>query len=151
MTPTVRRATIADLETLAPMFDGYRSFYGQAPDVARARNFLAERIERDESVVLLASLDGAAVGFTQLYPSFSSVRATRVWVLNDLYVDATARRHGVAQALLAAATTFARGDGAIRLVLETMPDNRAAQRLYEAQGWQRYDDTLRYQLPLDDH
>lgn len=148
MTPTVRRATIADLDALAPLFDGYRGFYGQPSDLVRARNFLSERIERDESVVLLASQHGAAVGFTQLYPTFSSVRAARVWVLNDLYVAAPARRSGVAQALLAAATTFASGNGAIRLVLETMPDNHAAQRLYEALGWQRYDDTLRYQLPL---
>lgn len=151
MTPTVRRATIADLDTIAPMFDGYRSFYGQPSDLARARDYLAERIRRDESVVLMAFLDDSAVGFTQLYPSFSSVRAARVWVLNDLYVEESARRRGVAQDLLVAATTFAANDGAIRLVLETMPDNRAAQRLYEAQGWQRYDDTLRYQFPLGGH
>ena len=76
------------------------------------------------------------------------MRAARVWVLNDLYVDADARRHGVAQALLDAAADFARDDGAIRLELETTPDNRTAQALYESGGWQRYDDTLRYHLPL---
>lgn len=148
MTPIIRRATAADLDVLAPLFDAYRRFYNQPGDVARARNFLDERLQRAESVVLLAWLNGTACGFTQLYPSFSSVRAAKVWVLNDLYVDASARRTGVGQALLAGAAEFARGDGAIRLVLETMPDNNDAQALYEAQGWQRYDDTLRYQLPL---
>ncbi len=145
---STRRATLADLDVLAPLFDAYRCFYDQAEDLTRARNFLTERLQRDESVVLLAEIDRVAAGFTQLYPSFSSVRAARVWVLNDLYVAASARRCGVAQALLAAAADFARGDGAIRLVLETAPDNHAAQALYTAQGWLRYDDTLRYQLPL---
>lgn len=149
MTTSIRRATTVDLDALAPLFDRYRQFYGQHDDSAASHAFIAQRLQRNESVVLLASLDGAAAGFTQLYPSFSSVRAARVWVLNDLYVEASARRRGVAQALLAAAAEFARGDGAIRLVLETAPDNHAAQTLYETHGWQRYDDTLRYQLELD--
>lgn len=144
----VHRATREDLDAVAPLFDRYRQFYGQHDDSAASHAFIAQRLQRGESVVLLASLDGSAAGFTQLYPSFSSVRAARVWVLNDLYVDPPARRSGVAQALLAAAAEFARADGAIALVLETMPGNRAAQALYEAHGWQRYDDTLRYMLPL---
>lgn len=145
--PSIRRAAIADLEAVAPLFDRYRQFYGKH-DAAASHAFIAQRLQRGESVVLLAELDGVAAGFTQLYPSFSSVRAARVWVLNDLYVEAFARRHGVAQALLATAAEFARNDGAIELVLETTPDNRPAQALYEAHGWQRYDDTLRYRLPL---
>lgn len=146
--PSIRRAVIADLEAVAPLFDRYRQFYDKHDDAAASYAFIAQRLQRDESVVLLAELDGVAAGFTQLYPSFSSVRAARVWVLNDLYVEAFARRHGVAQALLATAAEFARNDGAIELVLETTPDNRPAQALYEAHGWQRYDDTLRYRLPL---
>jgi ribosomal protein S18 acetylase RimI-like enzyme len=144
----IRRATLSDLDQLAPLFDAYRMFYEQPQDAALAREFLHERIERDQSVVLLAEIDGAAVGFTQLYPTFSSVRAARVWVLNDLYVDRSARRQGVAQALLTAAAMFARDDGAIRLELETTPDNRNAQALYESGGWQLYDGTLRYHLAL---
>jgi GNAT superfamily N-acetyltransferase len=144
----IRRATLSDLDQLAPLFDAYRMFYEQPQDAALAREFLHERIERDQSVALLAVIDGAAVGFTQLYPTFSSVRAARVWVLNDLYVAQSARRQGVAQALLTAAAMFARDDGAIRLELETTPDNRNAQALYESGGWQLYDGTLRYHLSL---
>jgi len=146
---TVRRATIDDLDAVVPLFDGYRQFYAQPSDHGTARAFLSARLQRDESVVLLAHLDdGTAAGFTQLYPTFSSVRAARVWVLNDLYVDVGARGHGVARALLRSAEDFARGDGAIRLELETTPDNATAQALYDATGWQPYDETLRYHLPL---
>lgn len=147
-TVNVRRATGDDLALVAPLFDRYRQFYGQHEDGAASRAFIAQRLQRGESIVLLAMLGDAAAGFTQLYPSFSSVRTARVWVLNDLYVEASERRRGVAQALLREAAEFARGDGASTLTLETMPDNHAAQALYAAQGWQRYDETLRYHLPL---
>ncbi|KRA14439.1 MULTISPECIES: GNAT family N-acetyltransferase [unclassified Lysobacter] len=148
MPVTVRRAYLDDLDALAPLFDRYRHFYTQRYDEAVSRAFIAQRLQREESVVFLAELDGAPAGFTQLYPSFSSVRAARVWVLNDLFVEADARRRGVAQALLNAAAEFARTDGAVRLELETDPDNATAQALYDASGWHRYDGTLRYHLPL---
>ena len=92
---TVQRATIADLDALVPLFDGYRVFYAQPSDPALARRFLDERLRRDESVILIARDDGdesgAALGFTQLYPMFSSVRAARTWILNDLFVAPAAR------------------------------------------------------------
>jgi ribosomal protein S18 acetylase RimI-like enzyme len=149
MSPTVRRASSADLDLLAPLFDRYRHFYTQRFDEAVSRAFIGERLQRGDSVLLLAALDGSdGAGFTQLYPTFSSVRAARVWVLNDLFVEPQARRRGVAQALLGAAADFARADGAARLELETNHDNLTAQALYDAAGWQRYDGTQRYHLPL---
>lgn len=145
----IHRATLDDLDALVPLFDGYRGFYAQASDPGLARDFLRARLGNGESAVFLATLDdGAPAGFTQLYPMFSSVRAARTWVLNDLFVAPQARRHGVARALLDAAARFAREDGAIRLELETTPDNLQAQALYRAHGWQPYDDTLRFHLPL---
>lgn len=147
---TIHRAVPDDLDRLAPLFADYRVFYDQPRDVAAARAFLAERIAHNESVVFLAIGDGdAAQGFIQLYPSFSSVRAARTWVLNDLYVAADARRRGVAQALLRAAESFAREDGALRLELETTHDNAAAQALYRQMGWEAHDDTLRFRLTLN--
>lgn len=148
MTVSIHRAGIDDLDAIAPLFDLYRQFYGQTADAAIAREFIGERLRRGESAVLLARIGDATVGFTQLFPSFSSVSAARTWVLNDLYVVAGARRHGVAKALLQAAADFARGEGAIRLELETDHDNTGAQALYRRLGWQAYDGTLRFRLPL---
>ena len=75
----VQRATLADLDLIAPLFDAYRQFYQQAPDLALARAFLRKRLERDESVILLALRpDRSAAGFTQLFPSFSSAKARRI-------------------------------------------------------------------------
>lgn len=148
MSPEVRRAAPGDLDALAPLFHAYRGFYAQTAPEASSRAFIAERLQRGDSMVLIAILEGIPAGFVQLYPLFSSVRAARVWLLNDLFVAAHARRRGVASALLAAAAGFARADGALRLELETDRDNAAAQRLYLAQGWQSCDGTLRFHLPL---
>ena len=147
MTTDIRRATAADLDAVAPLFDAYRRFYGQPGDLPRARAFLAARMQAGESVVLLAERSGAAVGFTQLFPMFSSVRTAPMWVLNDLYVDAGARRGGIARGLLDAAAAFAREDGAVRIVLETGVDNAGARALYRGAGWQE-ETSQWYALPL---
>ncbi len=145
----VRRASLADLELIAPLFDAYRQFYDQMPDQALARAFLRERLERDQSVILLAlRSDETAVGFTQLYPSFSSASARPIYILNDLFVDPAARRRGVGQRLLEAAGEFGRSEGAARLTLSTAQTNTTAQSLYEARGWRRDEVFLTYHLPL---
>lgn len=135
----IRKASLADLEDLVPLFDAYRQFYKQAPDAAGARQFLAERLEKEESVVFMAFEEDRAVGFTQLYPIFSSVGMGRSWLLNDLYVDASARKKGVGLQLLEAAKQWGRETGSRWLMLETAVDNYAAQALYEKNGWRKVD------------
>ena len=134
----VRRALPEDSNTVAPLFDAYRVFYGKPSHLEMAREFIRERLERNESILFIAlQNDGTAVGFTQLYPSFSSVSAARIFILNDLYVVPEARRRGVAAALLSASEAHAREAGAIRLSLSTAIDNEAAQTLYASRGWER--------------
>lgn len=140
---TVRRAALSDLDALTPLFTAYREFYGQSPSPDAERRFLETRLQAGESVVLIAERDARAVGFVQLYPTFSSVALARDWILNDLYVHEDARRLGVGAALLEGARDFGRETGARRLVLETTPDNTGAQALYEKLGWTR-DDHLHY-------
>jgi len=140
----VRRATAADLEDLVPLFDAYRRFYGRAGDPEAARRFLRDRLERAESVVFIARDELGAAGFTQLYPSYSSVALGRIFVLNDLYVVPRARRRGVGRDLITAAVDYARAAGAVRLTLSTAHDNTAAQALYESMGWRRDDRFLVY-------
>jgi ribosomal protein S18 acetylase RimI-like enzyme len=145
----VRQASAADIELLVPLFDAYRVFYGKASDVAVARLFLLERFQHNQSVLFIAlQPNGAAVGFTQLYPSFSSVSAARAFILNDLYVVPEARRSRVAVKLLEAAANYGRAVGAIRLSLSTAIDNDAAQALYVSQGWVRDIKFYAYSLPL---
>ncbi|MBA2077956.1 MAG: GNAT family N-acetyltransferase [Rhodanobacter sp. 68-29] len=149
MNSTIRQATFHDIDALLPLFDGYRQFYGKPSDEAGAREFLTARLRLNESLVLLArDAHGAALGFTQLYPLFSSVRMVRTWLLNDLFVAAHARRQGVAKALLEAAAGQARKSGAASLSLSTAHDNLAAQALYESLGWRRDTQFREYSLTL---
>jgi GNAT superfamily N-acetyltransferase len=143
----VRRACVEDIARIAPLFDAYRGFYGQPSDPAGGDAFLRERLARGESALLLAERDGDPIGFVQLYPLFSSVRAARLWLLNDLFVADHARRQGVARALLDAAARFASERGAAGLMLETGRDIAPARALYRAAGW-REDETQWYSLPL---
>lgn len=134
---TVRQASVHDLPALVPLFDGYRRFYDRESDVAGAHAFLRDRFAHAESVVFLAFNGEEAVGFTQLYPSFSSASMARTFILNDLFVREDARRNGVAEALIQAAAAFARAVGAVRLTLSTAETNATAQAVYESLGWRR--------------
>lgn len=134
---TVRQAVLPDLEALVPLFDGYRQFYGRSGDIAAAREFLLERFNHNESVLFIAHESHVPVGFTQLYPSFSSVSLARIFVLNDLFVHEQARRKGVASKLMSAATEFAKSLGAIRVSLSTATSNEIAQAVYQSAGWKR--------------
>jgi ribosomal protein S18 acetylase RimI-like enzyme len=149
MDASIRQATLQDLEDLVPLFDGYRQFYGRTSDVVSAREFLRARISRGESLVLMArDSTGVALGFVQLYPSFSSVRVAPIFVLNDLFVLPSARRKGLGAQLLRAAADVARSAGAVRLKLSTAITNLPAQRLYEALGWKRDEEFYEYGLSL---
>jgi ribosomal protein S18 acetylase RimI-like enzyme len=149
MTVSVRPATLQDLEQLASLFDGYRQFYGKRSDLELARQFLSDRLSHRDSLVLIAEEPGeGAVGFVQLYPSFSSVRAARIYILNDLFVVANARRRGTGALLLRAAADIARTSGAVRLKLSTEITNLSAQRIYTALGWKRDEDFYEYGLSL---
>ena len=148
MTDTVRRATIDDLEQLVPLFNGYRQFYGHTSDLLVARQFLADRITRGESVVLVAEDSaGEAIGFAQLFPSFSSVLTAPSYLLSDLFVAPAARRRGIGTLLLKASAETGRAAGVVRLELSTAITNVAAQRLYQTLGWKREDDYV-YGLSL---
>jgi len=144
----VRQAALTDLDLLVPLFDRYRQFYQQPSDPALARAFLGERLALGDSKLFLAEHDGAAVGFVQLFPIFSSTLCRRLWLLNDLFVAAPARHLGVGQALMNAARDFAEETDACGLELATAHTNVTAQRLYEGLGWRLDEVFRRYELPL---
>lgn len=130
---------------IAPLFDAYRQFYEQPADADAALAFITARLERGESVILLARRpDGSALGFCQLYPSFCSVLAAPIYVLYDLFVAPDARRLGVGRALLLAAEAHARATGHARMDLTTARNNLRAQALYESLGWVRDEVFLTY-------
>jgi len=149
-TITTRPATLQDLDAVAALFDAYRQFYRQAPDLPLARQFIQERMQRKESVIFVAEAEtGAVVGFCQLYPTFCSVRAVPTYTLYDLYVSPEIRGTGAGKALMLAAEAHAARVGVSRMELSTARNNTVAQSLYESLNWVRdeafyvYSKTLR--------
>jgi ribosomal protein S18 acetylase RimI-like enzyme len=138
-----RIATIADLKVTALLFDAYRQFYKQTPDLLLATNFIRDRMQNCESIIILATdhnqknADQKVVGFCQLYPTFCSVEAKPIYSLYDLFVVPESRRLGVGKVLLQTAERLATDKGMSRMDLTTAKTNKSAQAAYEKLGWVR--------------
>lgn len=135
---TTKIATINELEIVAALFDAYRQFYKQTSNLSLARNFIRDRMQNNESVIILAvNEDNKTVGFCQLYPTFCSVEVKPIYVLYDLFVAPETRRSGAGKVLLQTAEQLAADNGIARLDLTTAKTNEAAQSAYETLGWVR--------------
>ena len=149
---SVKRIDKAEAHHVFELFDRYRIFYKQTSDIKLAESFITERLIKNESVIYVALVNEIPVGFTQLYPKYSSMRAVKNWILNDLYVDEAYRKQGIASKLIQAALDYAKIDNARFVQLETQTDNYTAQRLYELVGFiQQQPDTefLVYRKAVD--
>ena len=120
------------------LFDSYRQFYEQAPNIALAKAFIATRLNNKDSVIFVAeNSEGKLVGFCQIYPSFCSVIAAKIGVLYNLYVDSSIHKTGAGRALKLVSHEYAANNGMVRLSLTTAKDNLKTQALYESLGWVR--------------
>lgn len=134
----IRQAIISNVDQIAILFDQYRQFYQETPDILLAKTFIAERINKQESVIFVAENETKQlIGFCQIYPSFCSVSAAKIGVLYDLFVAEFARKTGAGRALMLAAHEYAANNNMVRLDLTTARNNSKAQALYESLGWVR--------------
>ena len=137
----IEQANLDHLEKVSELFNSYRVFYKQNSDIDLALKFVSDRIRNEESIIFLAMDEtGNPLGFTQLYPTFSSVYAQRIWILCDLFVSESSRRLGVGEKLMNSAKIFALETGAKGISLETAENNIKAQALYESLGYQKSND-----------
>jgi ribosomal protein S18 acetylase RimI-like enzyme len=147
------RAGVDDIAAVVPLFDAYLQFYKLPSNEEAARRFLHARLVKGEAVIFVAVEENGAgqgartaLGFTLLYPTWSSLSMKPWWNLNDLYVVPAARQRGVARALMERARRLAEEIGASGLGLETAKDNLPAQKLYEQLGWKQEEEFFRYEL-----
>lgn len=141
----ISRATVSDITELHVLVKKYRAFYKQ-PENEKTLGYLEQRLAKDEAIVFIARVNGEAVGFTLLYPTFSTVSLSSIWLLNDLYVDESARGNGIATQLMDVAESAAKAAGATRVFLRTANDNLPAQALYEGRNWVKDEVFRRYDL-----
>lgn len=145
----ILRAIKAHIPEIARLFDLYRQFYECEPDIELATKYITERIENGESVIFVASEGSKLNGFVQMYPSFCSVDAIKIFILYDLYVDDCGRKQGIGVSLMNRASEYARGEGASRIDLMTAFSNKPGQHLYEKLGYKKVlEDFYTYSLQL---
>lgn len=147
----IKRISLAEADLVIGLFDKYRVFYKKDSDMELAERFIKTRLGNNESVILVAFQGDSPAGFTQLYPTYSSVSAVKNWILNDLYVDSNYRKQGIGEALIKTAMEFAKKDGASYVQLETAVDNYTAQSLYEGIGFQKQEpdtECFLYRIPV---
>ncbi len=139
MTIEIKRINSLESNLVIELFDKYRIFYKQLSNIELAKNFIQARLDNNESVIFVAIVKDKSrvipIGFTQLYPKFSSGRAIKIWILNDLYVESKYRKKSVGESLIKTALRYAKEDGASHVELSTAIDNHTAQSLYESIGF----------------
>jgi GNAT superfamily N-acetyltransferase len=147
----IATVTEADLPELLPLMRAYCDFYEVEPTdealLSMSRQLIADPAK--EGVQLIARDDsGGAVGFATIFWTWTTLSASRLAVMNDLYVAADARGGGVADALIGACAERAREHGATSLDWQTANDNHRAQKVYDRVGAQRDARWLDYSLAI---
>ncbi len=141
-------ASLEHLDHLLPMFIRYRELYGAMPQLDASKDFLIERLNNKEAIVLIAFENDTALGFSLVYPSFSSVSLRPIWIINDMYVAEDARRKHVANQLLQAIAEQARENNVVRLRVSIHATHDIAQRLYESADFLEDQHFRSYILPI---
>lgn len=151
----IKRISSLESNLVIELFDNYRVFYKQPSDIELAKDFIQARLDNNESVIFVATVNEEnqikPIGFTQLYPKFSSGKAIKMWVLNDLYVEPEYRRKSTGENLIKTALKYAKQDGARYVELSTAVDNYNAQSLYESIGFYKQNpdiDFISYKIDL---
>lgn len=120
---------------LAELFDAYRQFFTGYPDLERSRTFVNERLRASDSIFFVAVEAGHVIGFTQLYPIWSSWYCKRIWFLSDLYVAESARKAGTGSALIERVKAYARETGASSVMVELPKSEPSLHRFYAGLGF----------------
>lgn len=137
---TIAEVGEEDLGALLPLMRAYCDFYAVDPSDA-ALLALSRALIRDparEGVQLIArDRTRRALGFTTLFWTRNTLSASRIAILNDLFVVPEARGAGLADTLIEASRARSRRHAATEMTWQTARDNARAQAVYERVGARR--------------
>jgi GNAT superfamily N-acetyltransferase len=144
----IRPAQAGEAEPLLPLMRAYCDFYEVSPSdeglLEMARSLVADP---EQGSLFVAAEDGELIGFAALGWKWASTRGARIGVMEDLYVNESARGKGVADGLIATCADRCRERGAPVLEWVTAPDNHRAQKVYDRFG-AHADKWIEYELEL---
>ena len=148
-THTIAPVTPADLPDLLALMRAYCDFYDARPSDQDLLELAGRLISepRLEGVQLIArDARARAAGFASVFWSWDTTVASRIGIMNDLYVAPHARGSGLAERLIAACVQQCLQREASRLDWQTAPENLRAQAVYDRVGGVR-GPWLSYSLP----
>ena len=152
MRSVITTVTDADLPELLLLMRGYCDFYEVDPSdealLAMSRTLIADP-ELEGLQLIARDEDGVAVGFATVFWTWSTLSASRLGVMNDLFVVTDARGGGHADELIAECAERCRARGATSLEWQTARDNRRAQAVYERVGVTPDERWLDYSLGVE--
>jgi GNAT superfamily N-acetyltransferase len=131
----IREVKTSDLDQLSILFNSYRIFYGKKSNIDISKKFLESRISNKDSKMFICEVNNILTGFVQLYPLFSSVRVSKYWLLNDLFIDSEFRGKGYSKLLIDRAKELVLESGACGIMLETEKSNKIGNSLYPKTGF----------------
>lgn len=131
----IRQVKTSDLDQLSILFNSYRIFYGKESNIDISKKFLESRISNKDSKMFICEVNNILTGFVQLYPLFSSVRVSKYWLLNDLFIDSEFRGKGYSKLLIDRAKELVLESGACGMMLETEKSNKIGNSLYPKTGF----------------
>ncbi|VEF49818.1 Uncharacterized N-acetyltransferase yhfO [Bacillus freudenreichii] len=136
MSMNVRTAQAKDREELTPlMYEYIVDFYQRPrPAIEKVHALIDMLLEKEKGIQFVAEKDGKLLGFATLYFTFSTTKAEKITVMNDLYVVEEERGAGVAQKLFKACENHSKENGYAHMAWVTAQDNHRAQRFYEKMG-----------------
>lgn len=146
-----RKATIQDLPQLTNLFDQYVVFYKNPSNYDKHFAYLKERLENNEAIIFVADDDGnpkKIIGFVLIYVTFSSLALNKILILNDIFVDVSARKKGIGEKLIQETINLAKELEANDIRLRTAKTNTVAQKLYHKMGFVREDFLYSYDLTI---
>jgi ribosomal protein S18 acetylase RimI-like enzyme len=147
----IRKATTHDLQQLTNLFDQYVVFYKSPSNYEKHYAFLKERLENNEAIIFVACDEDdpdKIIGFALNYITFSSLALNKIIILNDLFVDNSARKKGIGEKLILETVALAKEIGSHTIRLRTAKKNIIAQGLYQKMGFVREDYLYSYDLTV---
>ncbi|MEU4421902.1 GNAT family N-acetyltransferase [Actinoplanes sp. NPDC024001] len=148
MTPVGIRPAGDMMGQAAAIFEEYRVHYGQTPDPEGTRRWLTEQLGIGRLAMSVAVRGEHACGLITSTVMPASLRLGTFWFVRDLFVTPDQRRTGTARALLERVIADARAAGAIRVSLQTEPENEPALALYTAAGFRPVEGLMSLALTL---
>lgn len=134
---SIELVRVEDLDDLLALMRAYCDFYEATPSdealLALSRALIADP-ERDGVQMIARDRRSIAVGFATIFWSWSTADASRIGVMNDLYVAPEARGTGLAERLIAACVERCAKRGIPALEWQTAPENLRAQAVYDRVG-----------------